>query len=177
MRYIFSLLVSVILFLSLGCGDKKAVEFKAKQDAAIKTALADFQQFRQADTGAQAESLRVKITKGLADAGLKLGAVSVSESELQMRQDELYNADAAAISKKLHNTHGNSQDARALSNEVRRLKGKAGRPVSPDLEKGLELAVARNMQEEAAAIKKAHGVGQPKVVAQRQKKAVRTARR
>ncbi len=178
MRYTIVVVLAVLLFAA-GCGsDKKAAELKAKQETAVTAALADYQQFRQASTGMQAESLRAKIKSDLAGAGLTFSAISVTEAELQAKQDELYNSEAVALSKKLHNTHGNAQQARELANEVRRLKDKAGQPVSPDLEKGLELAVARNMQEEAAAIKKAHGVSQPKVVARRQqKKAVRTARR
>ena len=176
-RFITSLILAALLLFSIGCGsDKKAAELKAKQDAAVVTAMADFQQFRQATTGFQAEALRLKIMSGLKAADLKLGAISVTESELQLRQDELYDRDSANISKKLQNTHGSAQTARELANQVRMLKNKAGRPVSPDLEKGLELSVARNMSEEATAIRKAHGVRQPIVVAQH-RKVVRTARR
>ena len=171
MRYLTIVFVCVALLFAAGCGsDKKAAELKAKQDAAITAALADFQQFRQSTTGAQAAALQTKIVKGLADAGLKTDAISVSETELHIRRDELYNQDAVAASRQLHNTHGSAQTARELANQVRLLKNQAGKPVSPDLETGLELAVARNMQEEAAAIKKAHGVSQPKVVARRQQK-------
>lgn len=179
MRQIPILVLVLCALLLVGCASdqKAAAELKARQDAAITTAMADFQQFRQATTGFQAEPLRLKIISGLKAADLKLGAISVTESELQLRQDELYNMDAAAVSKKLQNTHGSAQTARELANQVRRLKEKAGRPVSPDLEKGLELSVARNMTEEAAAIRKAHGVRQTPVIVARNSRSARTARR
>ncbi|MDR3643240.1 MAG: hypothetical protein P4L74_06480 [Candidatus Doudnabacteria bacterium] len=151
-------------FVAIGCGpsaEQRQAARLAQQEAAKSAALTDYASFRAATTGAQAEQFRAKIKGELATADLGVEAISLSDNELQAHQNELYNVDAVAAARQLHNTHGNSQKARELATECRNLKGKSGQPVSPALERGLELAVARNMREEATAISLAHGVNPP----------------
>jgi len=158
LHFLTATVLAACLLVLAGCGASDAQLLKAKQEAAVKSAQSDFQSFRQATTGLAAEQIRSKIKDELLSANLSLDAIGVTDNELQARQSQLYNADAEAAASQLHNTHRNSQGARELANQCRTLKDKAHQPVSPALEKGLELAVARNMREESDAIKKAHGV-------------------
>ena len=159
MKYLFSAAIAAILMATTACGPSTDELKAARVKAATDRALVDYKEFRSARTGAQAEEACTKIEKDLSAENVTMDeAIHVTSAELRAHQSNLYEQDADIVQKRLHETHGDVLAATRLADECRRLTGKAGDNVSPELAKGLELAVARNMKEQAKKIENAYGI-------------------
>jgi hypothetical protein len=162
----FSIIGVIIVLVALlaGCGpsakDREIAWLKAV-DAAKGRAVLSYQDFLEATSGDVAVNFRQQMEKDLAIVNLTTDAIGVAPGFLTQRVQGLYSKDEAAAFKKLKATHRNEKQAKDLAAECRRCNEKAGKSVSPSMEKSLALNVARNQKEEAVATERAHGVRPP----------------